>query len=301
MNRLALLFVLTFPAWCGVVQDVRAALREKDPARAMKLLDQFKAQSGANGEYLEAYSWLARDALGRKDLSAADKYAAETKKQARAMLKTRALDAEPHLPIALGAAIEVEAQAAAQRGELDQAVTYLRDEIKRYHATSIRTRLQKNLNLLSLEGKPAPPLEVKDWLGQKPSALASFKGKPVLLFFWAHWCADCKRQMPMLVELDKEYGPKGLVILGPTQRYGYAEGGRDVGAEEEKKYIESVRAGFYASLAGMPVPISEENFKRYGASTTPTIVIVDRNGIVSLYHPGAMTMDELKTAVAKVL
>ena len=67
------------------------------------------------------------------------------------------LDAEPHLPTAVGAVIEAEAQMMAARGERDQAVVYLRNQLKLYYATSIRARLQKNINLMSLEGKPLPP------------------------------------------------------------------------------------------------------------------------------------------------
>jgi thioredoxin-related protein len=51
----------------------------------------------------------------------------------------------------------------------------------------------------------------------------------------------------------------------------------------------------------MPVPISEENLKNYGASTTPTLVFVDPKGIVRLYHPGAMSQAELVAGVQKIL
>jgi thioredoxin-related protein len=47
--------------------------------------------------------------------------------------------------------------------------------------------------------------------------------------------------------------------------------------------------------------VSEANFTRYGASTTPTVVLIDRAGIVRLYHPGAMTYAELRAAVVKVV
>ena len=47
--------------------------------------------------------------------------------------------------------------------------------------------------------------------------------------------------------------------------------------------------------------MSEENFRRYGASTTPTLVLVDRAGIVRLYHPGAMSYEELRARVASLV
>jgi thioredoxin-related protein len=47
--------------------------------------------------------------------------------------------------------------------------------------------------------------------------------------------------------------------------------------------------------------VSEENFRRYGASTTPTLVLIDRAGIVRLYHPGAMTYEELRARVQSII
>ncbi len=54
-------------------------------------------------------------------------------------------------------------------------------------------------------------------------------------------------------------------------------------------------------MARHAVPVSEENFKAYGASTTPTVVIVDRGGIVRLYRPGKMTQEELEPLVRSVV
>jgi thiol-disulfide isomerase/thioredoxin len=187
-----------------------------------------------------------------------------------------------------------------QRGETSEAVRFLKTELKRFYNTSIRTRIQKNINLLSLEGKPAPALEMKTYLGPKPQALSALKGKPLLLFFWAHWCGDCKQQAPVLARLASEFGPQGLTIVGPTQRYGYVAGGEEAGPAKETPYIDSVRKGFYGSLP-MTVPVSEENFKNYGCSTTPTLALVDRQGIVRLYHPGRMTYEELLPKVKDIM
>jgi len=75
------------------------------------------------------------------------------------------------------------------------------------------------------------------------------------------------------------------VLIGPTQRYGYGAGGTTLSPVAELKYIEQVRQQFYSPLNGMAVPVSEENFKRYGASTTPTLVLLDAKGVVRMYHP----------------
>ena len=76
------------------------------------------------------------------------------------------------------------------------------------------------------------------------------------MFFWAHWCGDCKAEAAVLARLRQEFAPEGLVVIGPTQLYGYAAQGADASPEQERAYIESVRARYYASLQDMPVPLS---------------------------------------------
>jgi thiol-disulfide isomerase/thioredoxin len=294
VKLLSLLLFSSF-AYAGLVADVRASLANNNFPQAESLIAKYRAENGVTDEMIAASSWLGRAALAAKNPSAAEKYAAATKKLAVEQLKKRKLSTDPDadLPIALGAAIEVQGQAMAASGQRGEAVEYLKQELAAYRNTVIRTRIQKNINLLSLEGKPAPPLE-------KAPSLASLKGKPVLLFFWAHWCADCKAEVDIIAELRKQYASKGLTVIGPTQRYGYAEAGRDVGPEEELAYIEKIRKQYYSKLSGVPTPVSEENFRNYGASTTPTLVLIDRKGIVNMFHPGSMTMDELKARIDKL-
>jgi thiol-disulfide isomerase/thioredoxin len=285
----------------NIVRDVRKQIGNGDLAAAERMVSDYRSKNGVTPEMIEAHSWLGRGALGAKKLESADRYAAETRKLSLELLKTRQLDDEKHLPIALGASIEVQGQAMAANGALSEAIAFLNAELKKWRNTSMRARIQKNIHLLSLEGKPAPALEIKEHLGPQPGALPALKGRPVLLFFWAHWCGDCKSQVPALAKLQSEFGGQGLRIVGPTQRYGYAARGEDATPAQELEYIETIRRQHFSALTDMPVPVSEENFKNYGCSTTPTLVLLDRQGIVRLYHPGEMSYEELAEKVAAVV
>jgi len=297
---MTLLFVHSSIAGAGVIDDVQVQLARNSYSAAEAELRQYKAQHGVTPEYLEALSWMGRGAASLRQWDQAVAYASDTRRLSEHELVKRKLDAEPHLPIALGAAYEVLAQGMAERGQHTQAVSLLRSALARYGNTSIRPRLQKNLNLLALVGQPAPPLQANQYLGPKPPVLASLKGSPVLLFFWAHWCADCKAEVPVIARLRQEFAAQGLVVIGPTQLYGYAAQGADATPAKERAYIESVRQRYYASLEDMPVPLSKQNFDAYGASTTPTLVVLNRAGQVAMYHPGAMPYAELRAVLQKV-
>jgi thiol-disulfide isomerase/thioredoxin len=277
-------------ASANIVSDVRAAIARNNFAEASRLLDAYRSSAGVTPEWLEALSWMGRAELQLKNYDAAGKFAAETYQLSTAALRNRKLDDDSSLPIALGAAIEVEANILAARNQRSEAVAYLQDQLKTFYSTSIRARIQKNLNLLTMEGKPAPALQ----------AVSLPKGKPVLIFFWAHWCMDCKAEAPVLARILQEFGPKGLTLVAPTQRYGYIGSGEDAPPDVELRYIEKIRQERYSAIITSPAPVNEENFRRYGASTTPTLVLVDRAGIVRMYHPGAMQYEELRAAVAKL-
>jgi len=294
-----LLGIASLAARAGIVEDVRAQVGQNSYSAAEAELRDYKARHGVTPEYLEALSWVARGAAAMKQWSQAANYARETRSLAEQLLTKQRLDTEPHLPIALGAAYEVQAQALSETGKPAEAATLLRAALAKYRNTSIGPRLQKNLNLISLVGRPAPALQATQYLGVKPPTLASLKGSPVLLFFWAHWCGDCKAEVPIIARLRQEFAPSGLVVIGPTQFYGYAAQGNDATPTQERAYIDSVRQRYYASLPDMPVPLSQQNFNTYGASTTPTLVVLNRAGQVATYHPGAMPYEELRAAVEK--
>ena len=162
---------LTASAWAGIVDDVRLSLAQHNFSAAEAALNSYRSRQGANPEYLEASSWMARAALDQREYPRAVAYAKQTKTQALELLKTRSLDADSHLPTALGAALEVQSQALAATGQRPRAIALLQAALKTYANTSIEERLQKNLNLLALQGKAAPGLKQDQFLGaQLPGA-----------------------------------------------------------------------------------------------------------------------------------
>ncbi|MGE0866076.1 MAG: TlpA family protein disulfide reductase [Vicinamibacterales bacterium] len=293
--------VATLAQAAPIVAEVRAAIANNDFARGDTVLAAHRKAHGVTPEMLEALSWMGRGTLAARRFELAERYATETYQLSAELLKRRELDDEPRLPIAIGAAIEVLAQAEAQRGARTEAVLFLGRELANFKGTSIEKRIQKNINLLSLVGTPAPAIETADHLGPPPPAVASLTGKVVLLFFWAHWCPDCKAEAPILARLSDTYAAKGLVILAPTQRFGYVAGGKPASPDEEVRYIDQVRQASYPVLAGHAIPLSTTNHIRYGVSTTPTLVLVDRTGIIRLYRPGAMSHEQLEPLVKALL
>jgi thiol-disulfide isomerase/thioredoxin len=310
MHPVALALTLTTVLFAGqaprpvtLISEVRAAIAEHDLARAEALIVQRRAQQGTTSEVIEAVSWLGRGALAEGQGDRAEQYAAEAQRLALTALGSRPIDEDPKLVNAVGAAIEVQAQVSANRGARSDAIVFLERELNTYRTTSLSKRIQKNINLLTLEGHPAPALELSESLGAPLSGATAkaLEGKVVILFFWAHWCPDCKAEGPILAKLYAKYQAEGLAIVAPTQRFGYVAAGAPAPPDEELRYMREVRDKYYAFLAGVPVPVSVANHQRYGVSSTPTVVILDRQGIVRLYHPGQLTEDELESQLRPLL
>ena len=281
----------------NLIQQVRAVINEGDLAGAEAVASAYRKEKGVTPEYLEAFSWLGRGALADKKYDEAEQYALDTYDLCLDALKTRKMDDEPRLPIAIGAAIEVRAQVQAARGNRSEAVYFLRREADTYRDTSILQRINKNINLLSLEGQPAFEIASTEALSGSSPTLASLKGRPVVLFLWAHWCPDCKAMSPILDEMRTTYAATGLTIVSPTQRYGYVAKRASAPPDQELAYIKQIRQEFYPWMAENTVPVSGDVFMRYGVSTTPTLVFINRDGTVKLYHPGQMTKEQIAPVI----
>jgi thiol-disulfide isomerase/thioredoxin len=114
------------------------------------------------------------------------------------------------------------------------------------------------------ERKPAPEFELKDADG-KTVRLSDYKGKVVLLDFWATWCGPCKIEMPWFVELQKEYGPQGFQIVGVAMD--------DSSTEDITKFVREMGIN-YPVLLG-----KEEVGQSYGGvNALPTSFFIDRDG-----------------------
>jgi thiol-disulfide isomerase/thioredoxin len=114
-----------------------------------------------------------------------------------------------------------------------------------------------NLPKLSgdVKGKIAPEWELNT-LDGKPVKLSDYRGKAVLLNFWATWCGPCKIEMPWFVELQKEYGPQGLVIVGiameDTKNEGIAAFAKEMGVNYTILRGKEAVGEAYGGVEGLP-------------------------------------------------
>ena len=131
-------------------------------------------------------------------------------------------------------------------------------------------------------GKPAPEIKGAD-LDGKPVSLADFKGKVVLVDFWATWCPPCVSAFPLLHQLARENKDKGLVVLGVNlDRLAGAESSSkevnpDATAQDVRWFLITQRAG-WPNLVG---PGAESAARSYGVEEIPARFLVGRDGTIT--------------------
>ncbi len=135
-------------------------------------------------------------------------------------------------------------------------------------------------------GAPAPQFELTG-LDGKTYKLSDFKGKPVMINFWASWCPPCRAEMPTLQAAYKEYEAQGFVILG-------------VNLNESEVAINS-----FKEKTGITFPIlidKDDHVSRlYDIVPLPTSYFVDKNGVVQGKWTGEISKDQLKALIQKIL
>jgi thiol-disulfide isomerase/thioredoxin len=139
-----------------------------------------------------------------------------------------------------------------------------------------------------LRGKAAPGFVLTNLDGKKVS-LADYKGRPVLVNFWATWCGPCKVEMPWFEEFRKQYASQGFEILGLAD---------DVDSGKEA-------IGKVAKKAGVSYPILLTDGKvqtAYGGlDVLPMSFYVDRNGVVVEETAGLGSKDEIEAHIKKTI
>jgi thiol-disulfide isomerase/thioredoxin len=133
----------------------------------------------------------------------------------------------------------------------------------------------------------APSLALRD-LGGRTVRLESFKGKVVLLNFWATWCPPCRAEVPDLVALQKQYGDKGLQVVGVTAPpYTRAE---------ILKFVTSAKVN-YPILRGTKGLAARVG----GTDVLPVTLVLDRDGSVRTRIEGILTPEEVDEQILPLL
>ena len=148
-----------------------------------------------------------------------------------------------------------------------------------------------------LVGKQAPDFTLEDLSGRKVS-LESFKGKPLLINFWATWCGPCKIETPWLVDLRNQYAAKGFEILAVS------EDDLDPG-DKQKLKEETQQISSFAQQMHMDYPVllgGDALSQPYGGlDSLPTSFFVDRSGKVVAAQVGLTSKDEIEGNIRKAL
>jgi len=124
--------------------------------------------------------------------------------------------------------------------------------------------------------KLAPDFTLQDASGREVR-LSSLKGKVVLVNFWATWCEGCQVEIPWLVEFQKKYQARGLVVIGVSMD--------DDGWKSVKPWLKEKKLNY-------PIVIGSDNLgKQYGLEGMPLTALIDREGRIADVHPGLVNKD----------
>lgn len=141
--------------------------------------------------------------------------------------------------------------------------------------------------LSSQEAPRRPDFTLKDLSGETRS-ISEWDGQVVLVNFWAPWCKPCREEMPMLVQLQKDYGPQGVQVLGLAIE--------EPGPVQDFLRELPVNYPVFADL--LPTLNIQEAF---GDTRLPYSVLIDREGRMVYRKAGALTRTEMDAELKKHL
>jgi peroxiredoxin len=135
-------------------------------------------------------------------------------------------------------------------------------------------------------GQPAPSLRLP-LVGGDEVDLASYRGRPVILSFWATWCAPCRTEMPAFERAQQQYRDQGLAVLG-------------VDFQERDDEIQAFVGEIGVTFPSL-VDRTGEVTRRWRATGLPTTFLIDRQGIIRDVRVGAFTDEMLADRLTKLL
>jgi peroxiredoxin len=137
-------------------------------------------------------------------------------------------------------------------------------------------------------GSPAPSFTTQDLDGHRV-ALADFRGRPLLINFWATWCTPCQTEMPAIQAAAQRHQAQGIQVLAVDYRQ------RDVGGI--RRFLAGLRVNFHVAL-----DVDGKIARAYGATVgLPTSVFIDREGKVADVHVGQMNASVIEAGIAKAV
>jgi peroxiredoxin len=143
-------------------------------------------------------------------------------------------------------------------------------------------------NLDASVGQPAPAFSLKDANGQTVQ-FADYKGKVVLLDFWATWCGPCKVEIPWFMDFEKEFKDRGFAVLGVSMD--------EDGWKAIKPYMQNMKMNYRVLLGNDDVSTAYG-----GLDSLPTTLLIDRQGKIASVHVGiTMGKKEFEDAIAKLV